>query len=287
MPDDRFIHRRLGHSEKVSSLSDFEFRVWVQFLLSADDFGVMRFSAATLEADCDALAEKSAKVQKALARLEAVALMATFKHQNRTYCYQRDWQDWQKVDYPRATLHPAPPLDGLSEKTRELFSKHPGGWGRKVRGTFGNGSSNVPRTDPEPFGERSGEISPKPLAVSHKPVAIAVSRPPMHPARAHGMPTLTGGSHRSHAWCGERICVPEFLHERFLKAIGGSSPDAALKAFYLQTVESIPDSQPIESDPVKFWPPLVSQRWPPTDAAVGTRTAALQRATAEFLRGGR
>lgn len=174
MPDDRFIHRRLGHSEKISQLSDFEFRVWAQYLLSSDDFGVMRFSATTLQSDCDAFAERAAKqLQKALERVAAANLIATFQHQGRTYCYQPDWQDWQKVEYPRATLHPAPPLDGLSEKTQELFAKHPGGWGRKVKGTSGNGSANIPRTVAEPFGERSGEISPKPLAVSHEPVAVS------------------------------------------------------------------------------------------------------------------
>jgi hypothetical protein len=54
-------------------------------------------------------------------------------------------------------------------------------------------------------------------------------------------------------------------------------------AFYRETVEALPDSQPIESDPLKFWPPLVTANWPPASAAVGTRTAALQRASNDFL----
>lgn len=291
MPDDRFIHRRLGHSEKVNTLTDFEFRVWAQYVLSSDDFGVMRFTAATLQADNDALGQKPMKqVQRALDRLAIMGLIRTFVHQSRTYCYQHDWQDWQKVEYPRATLHPQPPSEGMTPATARLFAKFPGGWGRKgdKPSAFAERSPNVPQTDPEPFGERSGEITLEPVACSQepKPLALAVSRPPLpHPARAHGMQTLHRGSHRGHSWCGERSCVPEFLHERFAKAIGSSTADADLRAFYADTLDSLPESQRIDSDPVKFWQPLVTARWPPQDATVGTRTAALQRATSEFLRG--
>jgi hypothetical protein len=170
MPDDRMIHRRLGHSEKVSQLTDFEFRVWVQYLLSADDFGVMRHGGANLQADNDALGAKTTKqVRRAVEELIKAGLLSAFDHQGRAYCYQPDWQDWQKVDYPRTTLHPQPPSDQLSAKTRELFAKHPGGWGRKDRGTFDKRSANIRET----FDGRSEEITLKPVAVSREPIAIS------------------------------------------------------------------------------------------------------------------
>jgi hypothetical protein len=297
MPDDRFIHRRLGHSDKVSALSDFEFRVWTQFILSSDDFGVMRLSATTVQADNDAFAAKGAKmVQRALDRLAIVGLIRTFQHQNRTYCYQHDWQDWQKVRYPSKTIHPCPPADALAECSRDtqwLFSFYPGGgdklpswkapkeWehSRKIPGKF----LEEPRED-----SRDDSAShAQPLAVSQSLTPFAVRRSPAPPpAQRHGLQTLHRGGHQRHAWCSERICVPDFQHEKFVGAVGGTSADLQLKAFYDQTVAGIPDSQPIESDPLKFWPPLVTARWPPQSASVGTRTAALQRATAEFLRGG-
>jgi hypothetical protein len=145
VPDDRFLHKRAGHSEKVNLLTDLEYRVWTQYLLSADDFGVMRCSPVTLQADNDHLANRPVKV---LARcLEALVkpggLLQTFDHQNRRYLYQRDWQAWQKVEYPRTTNNPKPPADALSacdDATQKLFVMHPGGGGRKRRE-----SANVPQ----------------------------------------------------------------------------------------------------------------------------------------------
>lgn len=135
MPADRLIHPKCGHSEKCSKLSDLEFRVWVQFILSADDFGVMRASVMTLQDDSYALAGKPQKaIQKALDTLIDVGLLGTFTHQGRTYVWQRDWHVWQKVSYPRGTNLPKPDddvLKGADETTRLLFALHPGGKGRK------------------------------------------------------------------------------------------------------------------------------------------------------------
>jgi hypothetical protein len=129
LPDDRFIHPRLGHSEKVYQLSWFERAVWQTYLLAADDFGVMRFSAVTIrDADDKISHEPERKVQSALEKLAAVGLVHRFDHQRRTYCYQRDWQDYQHVRHPRVTLHPLPPPDEIakcSPKTRHLFTNHP------------------------------------------------------------------------------------------------------------------------------------------------------------------
>lgn len=128
MPDDRLIHLALGHSQKINALTDFERLVWLMYKLAADDFGVMRFSSAPLQDAADWLEQKPSKVvQRGLDRVRDVQLVATFEHQGRAFCYQPDWQTWQKILYPRSTKQPAPPLDALDLNTRWLFQHHPEG----------------------------------------------------------------------------------------------------------------------------------------------------------------
>lgn len=128
MPDDRLIHRALGHSAKVNSLTDFERLVWLVYKLASDDFGVMRFSAVTLQEAADWLERKPSRlVQAALERVRLTGLVQTFEHQGRQYCYQADWQTWQKITHPRQTKQPAPPLEALDRNTLWLFSHHPKG----------------------------------------------------------------------------------------------------------------------------------------------------------------
>lgn len=148
MPDDRLLHKRAGHSEKVTTLTDFEFRVWIQYQWSADDFGVMRLSAVNLQADNDALAKKPIRmVQRAFERVVAVELVFAFEHQGRRYVHQRDWQDFQKVEYPKPTVNPLPPPDQIAactDRTQGLFLAHPGGKrSRNGSGSFGNNSPNL------------------------------------------------------------------------------------------------------------------------------------------------
>lgn len=155
------IHPCLGHSDKVTMLNDFEFRVWTQYLLSADDFGVMRFSAITLQSDNDSLQERSLRrVVKALDKIVSLGLISTFTHQGRAYACQLNWVKYQDVQYPRHTMHPSPPADLIEQMeptTQTLFRKHPGGVGRPKKAAQASEGSS------EPFGTVVGGEAPKDL----------------------------------------------------------------------------------------------------------------------------
>lgn len=154
MPDERFFHKRLGHSAKVNSLTDFEFRVWSQYQLSADDCGVMRDAAVAVQADNDSLAARSSRmVQRALDRLVQVGLVLRFVHQQQPYLCQHDWQNFQKVRFPRPTVHPCPPPDVLAKCTRETSEL--------FRSRHGDRSESAPsvlreRSDDSPIPARAG-----------------------------------------------------------------------------------------------------------------------------------
>lgn len=165
MPDDRLFHKCLGHSVKVNALTDFEDLVWRTYIQAADDFGVMRFLALPIQEFYDRFQHKGGQVQKALERIAAVELVRTFVHQNQRYCFQHDWQKYQKIEYPRTTIHPKPPTESLAQccdLTRHLFTFHPGGVrvpsqkGRrhsgKIPGTFPEDSENIPGKFPEDSG---------------------------------------------------------------------------------------------------------------------------------------
>lgn len=136
MPADRLFHPRAGLSKKISALSDLEFRVWWTYQLAADDYGVMPRSAIAIQAANKALVKHAARViDAALTALVKIGLVLTFEHQDESYLCQRDWQEFQKVRYPRDTLMPAPTPEiflKCSEETQELFRKHP----RNISGEF-------------------------------------------------------------------------------------------------------------------------------------------------------
>jgi len=112
----------------VIGLSDLEYRVWTQYLLSADDFGVCPNDIDLFRADNPRLKQLPIRrLTDSVRRLVDINLAQQFDHQGQAYLYQWDWQDWQRIKHPRASTNPCPTADILekcSPKTAELFLQH-------------------------------------------------------------------------------------------------------------------------------------------------------------------
>lgn len=259
MPDDRFIHKRAGHGDKPNSLTSDEFRVWIQYTLSADDFGVMRADAVQFQADNDWLRRQSgAKVTRWLKTVIASGLIDTFIHQGSVYLFQRDWQTWQKVGYPRQTNHPAPSTESIQkcdEATRKLFLMHPGGNSRK----FKKDSENFPETFQEDSAPTRAGAGAKRLTANGQRLEANGERPTAGGERRTRPAGVSAGTnprdHLRHAWCGAtwRVCVPETLHGDLMRKLGGEDVAARITAFYAEVEANLDPAEPVPSDVFKFW----------------------------------
>lgn len=277
MPVDRFFHPRAGHSRKVNSLTDFEFRVWWTYELAADDYGVMRRSAVVLQAANDSLAKRSIRVvDRGLDRVVEVGLLVPFEHQGERYVCQLDWQDFQKVRYPRESHQPSPPaviLAKCSGETSDLFQRR---------------SRNISETDPIlPHAGAREEANGLRLTANGQ-------RPPL---RSDGV--LAGSlpkNHNHHAACDETFsrCVPQAVHDKLVNKLApkhdGNRQAAAtaLQAWYQVVWQSLPADFVIGEE-FKFWQSRFDLDFASTDQAVAKRnepTSTVPRAdkTAEYLR---
>jgi hypothetical protein len=224
--DTRILHRKAAGSEKVSNLSDLEYRVWTQYLLSADDFGVMPAQAIVLQADNRALRKKPSKtVQKALETLITVGLIRVFLHQGERYVWQHDWQDWQGLRHARNTVMPAPSdLSGATPRTREFFEKH--------TGIFPESFGNPPEELRPHAGARAEAHETLPLTPTPPQTPTQTPRAEIRPAsareaaKAHGKPIIDGQSqrrHGQHARCYEArgLCITPWIWEEICAKWGG------------------------------------------------------------------
>ncbi len=95
---------------------------------------------------------------------------------------------------------------------------------------------------------------------------------------AHPAPRTTGGvmagalprDHLRHAWCSDRICVPDFIHKQLVRAKGGDPTVAAtwLREWYPAVVAQ--QSGPIGPPAEKFWPAAFAAEFSPPRAARST-----------------
>lgn len=128
MPTYRLIEKSAGTGERITQLNHLGFRVWMQYQLSADDFGVCPAEAVKLQGENLALQREPVKrVQEQIDQLVTIGLCGTFTDGSRRYLFQFDWQDYQKIKHPSKTPLPPIPnemLEKCSPATQALFRDH-------------------------------------------------------------------------------------------------------------------------------------------------------------------
>jgi hypothetical protein len=297
MPDDRLIHKAFGQSEKVSRLTDFERLVWLVYKVAADDFGVMRFSAITLQDGARFLEQRPAKqVMRALESVRDVALILTFEHQDRTYCFDPVWQTWQKITHPRQTKQPIPPADRCDLNTQFLLTYHPTGgklssWQHPSLRPKKGGSP--PEVLPVQTGSAHGvdRESSRLLVVDVGNGGVGVGvrgsgegAAPRHPRALQTGGVMAGTLPRDHLNCRQpcvRICLSEKQHA-ILKARHGGD-DAALDAFYADVRAKLSPDVPIGDTPWKFWDAQFAAKFGTATTVPNHRTAGNAAAISRFI----
>lgn len=93
-----------------------------------------------------------------------------------------------------------------------------------------------------------------------------------HP-RTSGLDGTLPRDHLRHAWCsGRGKCVPDFLHQQFMQAVGGDRVATAkqLQEFYDATEAGWPEG-PIGDPPVKLWEREFAAKFPSVAPAPGQK----------------
>lgn len=311
MAEDRKIWPTIGMDAKVSALSDLEFRVWVQYVLSANDLGVMPMSAAILQGANRALGLRPRKaIDKALQILVHVGLLCTFDAEGSSFVWCAKWQDWQWIRHPRRTSLPLPQdLSGASEATREHFRKYLQNTG-SVSESFQKSSGDISASRAARADARAGNPHPNPTPTgdlsdpeeSARETHAATNHGGTYrPVNPHSKPTnlVHGGEqrrHGTHAWCDPERgkCVPFGLHDEFCKALGVPRDEAEsrLKAWYPTVIAGyagVPigdDAYALWRNEFAAWVGTVSRKPVATESTREGRTlAAAARTTAALERG--
>jgi len=268
--DTRLLHKRGSHGERIISLSDLTFRVWIQYVLSADDFGVMRASASVLRADNPRLEREPLKrINKAMAEIVLARLVEEFVHQGVRYWWQLDWNDFQKIRYPRETVNPFPSEEEVkraTEKTRELF---------RIRAdSFRSDFRNISEMTPQPARARGREAltptqTPTPsgsmrLILEESPRETKPAERPLRPGRG-GLTGRHNVTCDAATWvaCERGLCVPPFIAAEWRQAsvASGTDADTAIRDMLTAWSAAIRDGTVLATPkPAEYWR-AVWARW--------------------------
>lgn len=98
MPN-RIIKESIARSEKISALTDFQFRLWVHLITYVDDFGRGDARAAIIKGACFPFRERLANkdIEKGIAELADAGCVGLYKVDGKPYLYLPSWDEHQRV----------------------------------------------------------------------------------------------------------------------------------------------------------------------------------------------
>ena len=98
MPN-RIIKESIARSEKISGLTDFQFRLWVHLITYVDDFGRGDARAAIIKGACFPFRERLANkdIEKGIAELADAGCVGLYKVDGKPYLYFPNWDEHQRV----------------------------------------------------------------------------------------------------------------------------------------------------------------------------------------------
>lgn len=98
MPN-RIIKDSISKSEKVSNLTDFQFRLWVHLITYVDDYGRGDARPAIIKGACFPFRERltNKDIEKGLADLAGAGCVCLYKVDGKPYLYFPNWEKHQRV----------------------------------------------------------------------------------------------------------------------------------------------------------------------------------------------
>lgn len=113
----RMLRESLLESDKISALSDFDFRLWIALILLADDYGVVDARPAIIKGRGFPLRERvtTKDIAEGLRRLTAGRCVAPYTVGGRPYVQFLNWSDHQRV---RDSKHKFPTIEESDAEIR-------------------------------------------------------------------------------------------------------------------------------------------------------------------------
>ena len=112
MPN-RIIKDSITKSEKLSEITDFQFRLWVHLITYVDDYGRGDARPAIIRGSCFPLRERvtNKDIEKGLAELAGAGCVGLYTVDGKPYLYFPNWEQHQRVRQ-KVSKCPAPEENG-------------------------------------------------------------------------------------------------------------------------------------------------------------------------------